>query len=200
MTKNVDLFKNISYNIKSSMEDSMRIIAGSKRGYKLFDFSGQDIRPTTDRVKESMFNLIQDFIPESCVLDLFGGSGALTFEAMSRGAKAGTIVDIDKNSIAVINKNMDALGFSNVKVLNCDALNFIKTTKDKFSVIFLDPPYNRGFIAPIIEGIVEKDLLTDDGIIVLESDFSDEHSDFRGLSILKQRKYGRSFVTVYEKG
>ncbi len=178
----------------------MRIISGSKRGYKLIEFSGQDIRPTTDRVKESMFNLIQEFIPDSYVLDLFGGSGALTLEAISRGAKSGTIVDIDKNSIAVINKNVNALGFSNVKVLNCDALNFIKTTKDKFSVIFLDPPYNRGFIAPIIEGIVENDLLLDDGIIVLESDFCDEHSEFSGLSILKQRKYGRSFVTVYEKG
>lgn len=178
----------------------MRIISGTKRGYKLFDFSGQDIRPTTDRVKESMFNLIQEFVLEACVLDLFGGSGALTFEAISRGAKCGTIVDIDKNSIAVINKNVDALGFTNVKVLNCDALNFIKTAKDKFSVIFLDPPYNKGFIAPIIEGIVEKDLLSDDGIIVLESDFSDEHSEFSGLSILKQRKYGRSYVTVYKKG
>ena len=134
------------------------------------------------------------------MLDLFGGSGALTFEAISRGAKSGTIVDIDKNSISVINKNLDALGFSNVKVLNCDAVNFIKTTKDKFSIIFLDPPYNRGFITPIIESIVENNLLTDDGIIVLESDFSDEHSEFSGLSILKQRKYGRSFVTVYEKG
>lgn len=178
----------------------MRIISGSKRGYKLIEFSGQDIRPTTDRVKESMFNLIQEFIPDSKVLDLFGGSGALTFEAMSRGAKCGTIVDIDKNSIAVINKNLDALEFQNVKVLNCDALNFIKTTKDKFSVIFLDPPYNRGFIAPIMEGIVENDLLQDDGIIVLESDFSDEHNEFSGLCILKQRKYGRSYVTVYEKG
>ena len=178
----------------------MRIIAGSKRGHKLFDFSGQDIRPTTDRVKESMFNLIQEFIPDALVLDLFGGSGALTFEAMSRGAKSGTIVDIDKNSIAVINKNFAALGFLDIKVLNCDALNFIKTTQDKFSVIFLDPPYNKGFIAPIIYGIIEKDLLLKDGIIVLESDFSDEHSEFLGLSILKQRKYGRSYVTVYKKG
>ena len=176
----------------------MRIIAGIKRGYKLIEFGGQDIRPTTDRVKESMFNLIQDFILDSKVLDLFGGSGALTFEAMSRGAESGTIVDIDKNSIAVINKNKDALGFANVKVLNCDALNFIKTTTESFSVIFLDPPYNRGFIAPIIEGILENNLLTDDGIIVLESDFSDEHSEFSGLSILKQRKYGRTYITIYK--
>lgn len=181
------------------MEDGMRIIAGIKRGHKLFDFSGQDIRPTTDRVKESMFNLIQDFVLDSEVLDLFGGSGALTFEALSRGARFGTIVDIDKNSITVINKNVDALGFKNVKVLNCDAVNFIKTCKDKFSIIFLDPPYNKGFIFPILSGIVENDLLADDGIIVLESDFSDDHKEFSGLEILKQKKYGRSFVTVYKK-
>ncbi len=178
----------------------MRIIAGTKRGQKLFDFSGQDIRPTTDRVKESMFNLIQDFIPDAIVLDLFGGSGALTFEAMSRGAKNGTIVDIDKNSIAVINKNKEALGFLNVKVQNSDAMRFVEGTKEKFSVIFLDPPYNKGFIGPVIEAIVEKDLLLNDGIIVLESDFSDEHSEFSGLDILKQRKYGRSYVTIYKKG
>ena len=178
----------------------MRIIAGSKRGQKLFEFSGQDIRPTTDRVKESMFNLIQEYVLESVVLDLFGGSGALTFEAMSRGAKKGTIVDIDKNSIAVINKNKEALGFSNVDVLNSDAINFVKNTKDKYSVIFLDPPYNKGFITPVIEAIVERDLLSLDGIIVLESDFSDDHSEFSGLSILKQRKYGRSYVTIYQKG
>jgi len=178
----------------------MRIIAGSKRGHKLFEFLGQDIRPTTDRVKESMFNLIQEFIPDAEVLDLFGGSGALTFEAISRGAKCGTITDIDKNSIAVINKNKDALSFSSVNVLNVDAIRFINETKDKFSVIFLDPPYNRGFIRPIIEGIVKNNLLYEEGIIVLESDFSDEHSEFLGLTILKQRKYGRSYVTIYQKG
>ena len=175
----------------------MRIIAGSKRGHKLFDFSGQDIRPTTDRVKESMFNLIQEFIPDSEVLDLFGGSGALTCEAISRGAKCGTIVDIDKNSIAVINKNINALGFKNIKVLNCDAMNFIGSCKDKFSVIFLDPPYNKGFIGPIIDRIVANDLLMESGIIVLESDFLDEHKEIPGLTMLKQRKYGRSYVTVY---
>ena len=178
----------------------MRIIAGIKRGHKLFDFSGQDIRPTTDRVKESMFNLIQDFVADSTVLDLFGGSGALTFEALSRGAKKGTIVDIDKNSVAVINKNKNALGFDNADVLNCDALGFLQRAKEKFSLIFLDPPYNKGFIVPIIEQIVKNNLLSDHGIIVLESDFSDEHSEFSGLSILKQRKYGRSYVTVYKKG
>ena len=178
----------------------MRIISGSKRGQKLFEFEGQDIRPTTDRVKESMFNLIQDFVPNSRVLDLFGGSGALSFEALSRGAQCAVCVDIDKNSIAVIKKNAEATGLLGIEIVNRDAMSYISSANKKFSLIFLDPPYNKGIIAPVIEGIVEKDILEEDGIIVLESDFSDEHGEFLGLSILKQRKYGRSYITIYKKG
>lgn len=178
----------------------MRIIAGSKKGHKLFEFEGQKIRPTTDRVKESIFNLIQEFVYKSSVLDLFSGSGALSFEALSRGADSAVCVDVDAESIAVIKKNADSLGFSNLEIINKDAMNFLEATSRQFSVIFLDPPYNKGFIAPVIGKIVDKNLLSEDGIIVLESDFSDEHSDFSGLSILKQRKYGRSYVTIYQRG
>ena len=178
----------------------MRIIAGSRKGHKLIEFEGMDIRPTTDRVKESIFNLIQEYIPNSECLDLFGGSGALSFEALSRGAKSSVCVDIDDRSISVIKKNADSLNFPNLTVIREDAMNFIKKTDKKFSVVFLDPPYNKGFIAPIINAICQKDLLTADGIIMLESDFSDEHSDFDGLEIIKQRKYGRSYVTIYQRG
>lgn len=178
----------------------MRIIAGTKRGHKLCDFEGMDIRPTTDRVKESMFNLIQDFVPKSRVLDLFAGSGALSFEAVSRGAESAVCVDKDAKSVAVIKKNNEALGFDNVKIVHCEAMRFLSDTSEKFSVIFLDPPYNKGFIAPIIEKIVEREILDFGGIIVLESDFSDEHGDFSGLSKIKQKKYGRSYVTVYKRG
>lgn len=178
----------------------MRIIAGSKRGHKLFDFDGQKIRPTTDRVKESVFNLIQEYVPFSAVLDLFGGSGALSFEALSRGASCAVCVDIDAESIAVIRKNAESLGFNNIEIVNSDAMRFLEAAKRQFSVIFLDPPYNKGFITPVIEKIVECEILEKDGIIVLESDFSDEHSEFSGLEILKQRKYGRSYVTIYQRG
>ncbi len=178
----------------------MRIIAGSRRGHKLLEFEGQDIRPTTDRVKESIFNLIQEYIPKSRVLDLFGGSGALSFEALSRGAECAVCIDIDKASIEVIRKNADNLKFDNIEIINTDAIDYIASAKQQFSVIFLDPPYNKGFIAPVIGAIVEHGMLEEDGIIVLESDFSDEHSDFSGLSILKQRKYGRSYVTIYQRG
>ena len=178
----------------------MRIIAGSRKGRKLYDFDGMDIRPTTDRVKESIFNLIQGYIPDSDCLDLFGGSGALSFEALSRGAVSCVCVDKSDASIAVIKKNADSLKFPNLEIVREDAMSYVKRTDKKFSVIFLDPPYNKGFIAPIISAICENDLLTENGIILLESDFSDEHSEFLNLNIIKQKKYGRTFVTVYQRG
>ncbi|MBR4723659.1 MAG: 16S rRNA (guanine(966)-N(2))-methyltransferase RsmD, partial [Clostridia bacterium] len=165
----------------------MRIIAGTRRGHRLYDFEGMDIRPTTDRVKESMFNLIQDFVPKSRVLDLFSGSGALCFEALSRGADFGVLIDKDPKSVAVIKKNNESLGFENLEIKNCTAEDFLDNEKSKFSLIFLDPPYNKGIILPVMQKIVSKNILLDSGIIVLESDCSDEHGDFEGLIKYKQK-------------
>lgn len=179
----------------------MRIIAGTRRGQKLKEFSGFDVRPTTDRVRESMFNLICDFIMGASVLDLFGGSGALSFESISRGAKKSIICDNDKKSIELILKNKEWLKFGDeITVLNKSAQDFLKGNKDSFDIIFLDPPYNKGFISPIIEEIIKTKALAEDGIIVLESDNTDEHGEFFGLSVLKKRKYGRTFVTIYKRG
>lgn len=179
----------------------MRIISGSKRGRKLISFEGESIRPTTDRVKESMFNLICDYVYDSSVLDLFGGSGALALEALSRGAANAVLVDVDKRSLDVIKKNIELTGFSeNAKTVEMRAELFLERTKEKFDMIFLDPPYNRGFIAPIVNAIVQRNVLKEDGIVILESDFGDEHGEFDGLEMLKQRKYGRTYITVYKKG
>lgn len=178
----------------------MRIISGSRRGHKLYEFEGSKIRPTTDRVKESLFNLIQDFVQNSDVLDAFCGSGALAFEALSRGAKSAVCLDIDSESIALADKNAAALKFEGLEIKKCDANEYLANTDRKFSLIFLDPPYNRGFIEPVIEKIVGRNLLTDDGIIVLESDNSDCHCEFSGLSILKQKRYGRTYITIYQRG
>ncbi len=176
----------------------MRVISGSKRGRKLVSFEGDSIRPTTDRVKESIFNLIMDWVYDSNVLDLFGGSGALSLEALSRGAKKAVIVDNSKSSVEIIKKNIELTDFHNeTEVLNAKAEEYIKTTKESFDIIFLDPPYNKGYVVPILKAISEKKLLSDEGIVVLESDFSDDHGEIPGFQILKQRKYGRTFVTVY---
>jgi len=178
----------------------MRIIAGSRKGHKLFEFDGMDIRPTTDRVKESIFNLIQEYVSGSIVLDLFGGSGALSFEALSRGAEEATCVDRDIRSINLIKKNQAVLKFDNLIIKNSEAMEFLKTQNKRYSLVFLDPPYNKGYILPILTEIVKQDVLTEYGIIVLESDFSDDHGEIDGLNIIKEKKYGRTYVTIYQRG
>ena len=179
----------------------MRIISGTRRGQKLFEFDGMDIRPTTDRVRESLFNLIQNFVPEAKVLDLFGGSGALSLEALSRGASEAAVCDIDKRSLELIKKNTAALRIEDrLMVIRQSAEQYLKGTKEKYDIVFLDPPYNKGYIKPIITAILSSDILSPNGIIVLESDNTDEHGDFDALEILKQRKYGRTYITVYQRG
>ena len=179
----------------------MRIISGTRRGQKLTEFEGMNIRPTTDRVRESLFNLIQDYVRGADVLDLFSGSGALSFEALSRGAGSAVCVDIDKRSVGVIDENSKRLKFTDeISVVNSSAENFLEKSTKSFDIIFLDPPYNKGFIKPVISAIVKNNLLSEDGIIVLESDSIDEHGEMDGLCILKQRKYGRTFVTIYQRG
>ena len=178
----------------------MRIISGNRRGHKLVGFEGDKIRPTTDRVKESVFNLIQGFVADSSVLDLFGGSGALGFEALSRGARSAVFVDADKASVDVIAKNAAALNFGEaVRILHTPYQEFFKNSSECFDLIFLDPPYNKGFIEPVLADIVKNERLSDKGIIVLESDDTDMHNEFDGLSVIKQKKYGRSYVTVYQR-
>lgn len=178
----------------------MRIISGSRRGRKLVSFSGDSIRPTTDRVKESVFNLIQEYVAGSKVLDLFGGSGALSLEALSRGAKRAVIVDCDKRSVGVIKENIKITGFlENAEVVFQKAEAYLKIAEEKFDIIFLDPPYNKGFVTPLLSLISKRHILSEKGIVVLESDFGDEHGEAEGLDILKQRKYGRTFITVYKR-
>lgn len=178
----------------------MRIISGIRRGHKLYEFEGDGVRPTTDRVKESIFNIIQDFVPYANCLDMFSGSGALSFEAISRGADKAVCIDNDKRSLDIIKKNADALKFSeSCEIINISCFDYIRQTKEKFDVIFLDPPYNKNFIKPALEGIIENEILNNDGIIVLESDGTDFHGEFDGLDIYRQRKYGRTYVTVYKQ-
>jgi 16S rRNA (guanine(966)-N(2))-methyltransferase RsmD len=179
----------------------MRIISGVRKGHKLFEFNGMSIRPTTDRVKEAIFNLIQEYFPCGEVLDLFCGTGALAFEAVSRGACGAVCIDKDYRSLEVIRKNAAALGFEqNSEIIRADAEDYISRTEKSFDIIFLDPPYNKGYILPVLSLIAERGILSENGIVVLESDNTDERGSAEGLSILKQRRYGRTYVTIYRKG
>ncbi len=176
----------------------MRIISGTRRGHKLTEFSGDDIRPTTDRVKEAVFNLIQAYVPDAVMLDLFSGSGALSFEALSRGALRAVCVDKDKRSVDVIRKNAASLRFEDKCEIVCSScFDYMAGTKEKFDIIFLDPPYNKGFIEPVLSAIAKNCLLNEDGIIVLESDGTDYRDETAAFSVMKQRRYGRTYITVY---
>lgn len=178
----------------------MRIISGMRRGHKLLEFEGDDVRPTTDRVKESIFNLIQTFVPDAVCLDMFAGSGALSFEAISRGAKRAVCIDTDKRSVDIIKKNAASLDFlDKCDIVNMSCFDYAKRTNEKFDIIFLDPPYNKNFIEPVLKTISENDILSEDGIIVLESDDTDFHNKFDGPEIYRQRKYGRTYITIYRK-
>lgn len=176
----------------------MRIISGMRRGHKLLEFAGDDVRPTTDRVKESIFNIIQNFVPGAVCLDMFAGSGALSLEAVSRGAARAVCIDNDKNSVDIINKNVESLRFSEYCTIKCmSCFSYADETNEKFDIIFLDPPYNKGFIEPVMSSICRYHLLSQAGIIMLESDNTDFFGDADGFKILKQRKYGRTYITIY---
>lgn len=178
----------------------MRIISGCRRGHILHEFDGKDVRPTTDRVKESIFNIIQSYVPNATVLDMFAGSGALSFEALSRGARRAVMVDCDKRSVSLIKKNMDELKFGDLcSVKEQSYADFAKSCDERFDIVFLDPPYNKGFIEPALDAICTYSLLAEDGIVVLESDNTDFRTDFDGLETIKQKRYGRTYVTVYKK-
>lgn len=178
----------------------MRVISGIRRGAKLITREGDDVRPTTDRVKESIFNLIQEFLPCDTVLDLFAGSGALGIEAVSRGSSKCICVDCDKLSLDTVKKNYENLRLlESCELVLSDASAYLKRCSDKFDIIFLDPPYNKGFTTPVMELLNERNLLNDDGVIVIESDDGDDLPEFAGFNILKKKKYGRTIITLYEK-
>lgn len=174
----------------------MRIISGKARGTKLETLDGENTRPTLDRVKESLFNIIQNRIYDSNILDLFSGSGALAIESLSRGAKKAYLCDNSSDAIKVIKNNIKKTHFEeNTVVFSLNYLSCLKKIKDiKFDIIFLDPPYSTEFDIEAIKYITENKMLNDNGIIVLETDREKEKEiELKKLdiNIYDLRKYGR---------
>lgn len=148
----------------------MRVITGIARGRKLKELPGMETRPTTDKVKESVFNIVQFDIEGRQVLDLFGGTGQMGIEALSRGAAHCTFVDLRKEAAAVIRENLAHTGLADqAKVIQGDYLAFLTGCRDKFDLVFLDPPYNTGMLEKALETITKIDNVTENGIIVCES-------------------------------
>ncbi len=145
----------------------MRVITGTCRGRKLLEPAGMDVRPTTDQVKEALFNIIQFDIEGRRALDLFAGTGQLGIEALSRGAAECVFVDSARDSVRLVQENLKRCGLS-ARVLQCDALGYLKT-REKFDLVFLDPPYGTGLDAAAMEAVKEFDILSKGGIMICES-------------------------------
>ena len=179
----------------------MRVISGTARGMKLQSPKGLSTRPTTDRVKESMFNIISFRVRESRVLDIFAGSGALGIEALSRGAESCTFVDSSRESIGIINENLkkSRLG-DRAEVISSTVESALSRLSDeRFDMIFMDPPYCKGFIEPVLSSIAENAVLDADGIVVVEHDSSDKTpQSVKGLVKSDERTYGGTTISFYE--
>ena len=179
----------------------MRVISGKARGVNLKTPDGVLTRPTIDRVKEALFSIINFDIPASNVLDLFGGTGQLGIEALSRGAKSAVFVDQREDACKLIKENLRRTKLEqDAKVVRMDYLDYLKRCKDKFDIIFLDPPYAEVFLENALKCITEIDILQSGGIIVAERPLGkDLPWDFEGYTRSKDYKYGKVLLTIYRK-
>ena len=179
----------------------MRVVAGAARGVALKTPEGLTTRPTADRVKEAMFSILQFDLPGTAVLDLFGGTGQLGIEALSRGAKSAVFVDEGEAACSLIRENLRRTKLEKqAKVIRSDYLQFLKQSKDKFDIILLDPPYAEVFLENALKCITEIDILQSGGIIVCERPIEkDLPFEYAGYRCSKDYKYGKTLVTLYRK-
>lgn len=173
----------------------MRIIAGKHRALKLAPVCG-GVRPTPDRVKESLFQILSERIRGARVLDLFAGSGALGLESLSRGAAEAVFNDISADSLAVVKKNLAAAGEKGT-LLNRSYETCLKTVGGKFDLIFCDPPYSEHYTDEILRLIAERDLLNADGLAVCESER--EELPPLGWRLFDRRTYGRVKIFLFQR-
>lgn len=179
----------------------MRVITGKARGVQLKTPDGMLTRPTTDRVKEALFSIIQFEIPTAKVLDLFGGTGQLGIEALSRGAGGAVFVDDREDACNLIRENLRRTKLAqDAKVVRADYMDYLKRCKEKFGIIFLDPPYAEVFLENALKCITEIDILQSGGIIVCERPVGKELPwSYEGFTRSRDYKYGKTLVTLYRK-
>lgn len=180
----------------------MRVISGSLKGRNINGYNIEGTRPTMDRVKESVFGSIQDYVKDSVVLDLFAGSGNLGIEAISNGSKYCYFIDNNKICIKCIKDNINNFNINNkCNVMLSDynrALKYYRDNNIKFDIIFIDPPYKYNIINDTVDKIINYDLLSDRGILVLEYQ-SDILNINDNLSVIKNKKYSDKFVCICKK-
>ena len=183
----------------------MRVIGGTAKGRRVKSFKGQSLRPTADRVKEALFNILPHDLSGWKVLDLFAGTGNLTFEALSRGAEQACLVDVSREAAKMIRKNIEALGFSrSARVLGIPVLRAIHVLAgrgDKFDLILVDPPYDKGWVERVLRSLAQEELLEEDGILVVEHSAREGVKESYGSMVLQdQRRYGGTCLSFYGYG
>ena len=177
----------------------MRVITGTARGVQLKTPEGMLTRPTADRVKEALFSIINFDIPGAKVLDLFGGTGQLGIEALSRGAERSVFVDAREDACKLIRENLRRTKLEGT-VVRSDYLDYLNRCRETFSIIFLDPPYAEAYLENAIKRITEIDILQTDGIIVTERPVGKELPwEFDDYQRSKDYKYGKTLLTIYRK-
>lgn len=178
----------------------MKIISGKYKGRNLDGHNLDGTRPTMERVKESLFAIIQNHLDNAIVLDLFSGSGNLGIEALSEGASFAYLVDFNKKAAITIKNNLNNIGINEAEVINLDykkALNYLKDKK--MDLIFLDPPYKTDYIEQSIKLIDEYNILNEDGLIICENDSLDKIVYPENYEVVKDRKYGDKWVVILKK-
>ena len=176
----------------------MRIVGGKYGGRVLSGFEGKDIRPTSDKARESLFNILRNRIYGSNFLDLFCGTGAIGIEAISHGAKTVTFNDIERKSLAVLKSNLEKLKVTeDYKITNFDALSFLMRSGPVYDIIYIDPPYKMDIYDKLLK--LSVNALNDVGIVIFESEQPFD-GQVDGLIKYDERKYGRARLTFYKKG
>ena len=176
----------------------MRVISGIAKGRKLKTPQGMNVRPTADSVKEAVFNIVRDDIIGRRVLDLFAGSGQMGIEALSRGAREAVFVDVSTTSIKLVNDNLKLCGFAGETVKE-DAVSYLQHAA-QFDLIFIDPPYDSDYYEKVLEKIKLFDILTDGGIIIVETRKNKilPAMDYP-LRLIKEYEYGSVKITKFTK-
>ncbi len=185
------------------MQIILRVISGIAKGHKLKTVKGSTTRPTSDMVKESLFNIIAEYVPDARVLDLFAGTGNLGIEALSRGARYAVFVDKSRECIRIIRENLiHTRLLEKAEIIQANSIEYIKKlshTDSKFDIIFMDPPYNENLIVPVLDIIGNGDIISENGIIAVERTNKNEIPEQIGCLIkFKDRKYGTTSLSFYK--
>lgn len=186
---------------KARRQRGMRIIGGRLRGRKLNPVKAAGIRPTADRLREALFNIIAEHVAGAHVLDLFAGTGALAIEALSRGARRALLVDNSRDALSLMTRNLHLCGvWHSARVMRwdvCRNLNCLTEVECKFNLAFMDPPYNKGMLEPALVSLAQSRCLNDGALVLVEhSPREVPRADMAGFDELQQRRYGTSRISL----